>query len=116
MDVARLNLSHGTPAEHRGRRRGVRDAAAAAGTTVAILPDLAGPKIRLGPLAGGTSTLETGALVPARLRRGRSERGDATGPSTTYPGLAGDLRPGDRILLADGAAELRVDRRDDDGR
>ena len=52
MDVARLNFSHGTVEQHAETARCVRDAAGAAGRPVAILQDLPGPKMRIGPLRG----------------------------------------------------------------
>jgi pyruvate kinase len=107
MDVARLNFSHGTPQTRQAGARAVRAAAGAAGRNVAILADLAGPKIRLGPLAGGHATLEAGGRFVLRPSGG-STTGDASGASVTYRRLATDVRTGDRVLLADGAAELRV--------
>ena len=108
MSVARLNLAHGSSAEHAARVAAIRDAARVAGCEVAILADLPGPKVRLGPLAGGTVDLAAGAAF--RLLGGAdvTHEGDATGASTTHPGLASDLRPGDHIQLADGAVELVV--------
>src|SRR5947209_13806200 len=50
MDVARVNYSHGTLDEHAETVRRVRDAAGRAGRPVAILQDLPGPKLRIGPL------------------------------------------------------------------
>src|SRR5258706_7598184 len=110
-DVVRLNFSHGThksQAETYGR---VRRAASRAGRVVAILQDLAGPKIRTGRLEGGR---------PLQLRPGDKltiATGDFVGGpgrvSTTFEGLARGVRPGDRLLLADGSIELRVD--DTDG-
>ena len=50
MDLARLNFSHGAPADHEAAAQAVRDAAARAGRPVAVLVDLAGPKVRLGRL------------------------------------------------------------------
>ena len=101
---------------HRENAARVREAAAAAGRAVAILLDFPGPKIRLGPLEGDHVTLETGATF--RLRPGRSGEELATGDgreaSMGYEHLAADLHPGDRILLVDGAAELRVTGRDGD--
>jgi pyruvate kinase len=107
MDVARLNFSHGTPASRAASAERVRDAAHAADRPVALLADLAGPKIRLGDLADDTATLEMGdrfVLRPGGARRS----GDATGAGVTYARLGADVQPDDRILLADGAAELRV--------
>jgi pyruvate kinase len=113
MDVARLNFSHGS-ADSLGRSaEGVRSASRDAGRAVALLADLSGPKIRLGDLEAGSVTLETGArfvLHPADWNR----HGDTAGASVTYAPLARDLQPGDRVLLADGAAELRVASTSDD--
>src|SRR3954447_532319 len=53
LDVARLNFSHGTQAEHARRCAAVRAAAASLGRWVAVMQDLQGPKIRIGQLAGG---------------------------------------------------------------
>ena len=111
LDVARLNFSHGAPEFHATAARGVRDAAAA-GRPVGVLVDLAGPKIRLGDLDGGTVTLAAGARFV--LRPGSRQPGDPDGAAVGYRRLGRDLRVGDRILLADGAAELRVTGTDDD--
>ena len=61
MDVARLNLSHGSYAVHEEVYRNVRQAADEAGRGVGILVDLQGPKIRLGSFAGGPQLLQNGA-------------------------------------------------------
>src|SRR5918996_5227998 len=105
MDVARVNLSHGSREDHERMVKGVRDAAAEVGRPVGILVDLSGPKVRLGDLEADEVRLERGARFVLRHDAGP---GDASGAPTTYPGLAGDLEPGDRVLLADGAVELRV--------
>ena len=105
MDVARLNLSHGVPADHEAAARAVRDAAARAGRPVAVMVDLAGPKVRLGRLPPGGVALTAGETFT--LRRDMAI-GNARGAATNHDGLARDLRPGDRISLADGAVELRV--------
>ncbi len=106
MDVARLNFSHGTRAEHVRRIERVRSEAGAAGRTVAILQDLQGAKLRVGPLA---------SPVGVRLDAGRefviapgTFVGDATRVATTHSGLARDVKAGDRVLIDDGALELRV--------
>jgi len=105
MDVARINFSHGTADDHALAADRVRAAAADAGRVVAILVDLPGPKIRLGELDDGAVTLEAGAsfdLHPEPWPHG--------GPSGAHVSrtLTSELEPGDRILLADGAVELRV--------
>ncbi|HEX2221749.1 MAG TPA: pyruvate kinase [Candidatus Limnocylindria bacterium] len=106
MDVARLNFSHGAPAQHRASCARVRAAADAAGRHVAVLADLPGPKIRLTDLPGGQLELATGASFWLGPDYPRGAPGEHAG--TTYPHLVDDLRPGDRVMLADGAVELRV--------
>lgn len=107
MDVARLNFSHGSPASRSAAAIAVRTSGAMAGKPVAILADLAGPKIRLGDLVGGSVAVEPGR--PFMLStRGRGRPGGSSGATVSYRRLAADVRPGDRVLLADGAAELRV--------
>ena len=102
MDVARVNFSHGTPEEQAHAVGRIR----AASDRVALLIDLPGPKIRLGDLAGETVRLDAGTAFS--LRPDDRAPGDATGAHVSYHELAADVRPGDRILLADGAVELRV--------
>ncbi len=112
MDVARINFSHGTPAAHAAQAAAVHRVAADAGRAIPVLADLSGPKIRIGALAGGAVVLEPGrpfVLHP----EGGPRTGDAGRVSVTYRRLARDLEPGDRVMLADGAAELRVLRTDD---
>lgn len=106
MDVARINLSHGTRDEHRRMLAAVRAAGDDAGRRIGLMADLSGPKVRLGELDGGQVRLEPGSRFV--LRRDDQAGGDGTGASTTHPGLADDLEPGDRVVLADGAVELRV--------
>ena len=101
MDVARVNFSHGTPADHADAAARVR-----ASESVALLVDLPGPKIRIGDLVAESLDLEPGgafALRPADPSPG-NERGAFVG----HAALAEDVGIGDRILLADGAVELRV--------
>ena len=106
MDVARINFSHGTPADHARAAQRVRAAAEAADRSVALLADLSGPKIRLGELAGDEVELAQGSSFT--LHADAWPRGDATGAAVNHPSLPDELASGDRILLADGAAELRV--------
>ena len=102
MDVARINLSHGTDEEHALAIGRVREA----DPTAAVLVDLPGPKIRLGDLVEPVVKLTAGDGFV--LRPGDEAPGDASSAYVGYPALGEDLRAGDRILLADGAAELRV--------
>jgi len=105
MDVARLNLSHGTYADHEAVYRNVRTAAATVGRTVGILADLQGPKIRLGRFADGPVVLLPGAAFTITTRE---VTGDVSCCSTTYEGLPGDVAAGDRILVDDGKVTLEV--------
>ncbi len=104
VDVFRLNMSHGDPATHRAACERVRSAAA--GRPVAVLVDLAGPKIRTGRFRDGAIDLVDGERVVVTTRDVVGEPGLIP---TTYAALTSDVGPGDRILLADGALELRVE-------
>ena len=108
MDVARINFSHGTPADHARAAELVRSSAEDAGKSVALLADLSGPKIRLGDLDADEVELVAG--TPFSLHVGPWPTGDATAAGVSHVTLAEELESGDRILLADGAAELRVTR------
>ncbi|HXC46637.1 MAG TPA: pyruvate kinase, partial [Solirubrobacteraceae bacterium] len=106
MDVARLNYSHGTLAEHEETVRRVRDAAGRAGRPVAILQDLPGPKLRIGPLREDIVELKPGDTVTFSC--GEERVGDARHMSITWPGLAAALTPEEVLYLADGSVRLRV--------
>ncbi len=106
MDVARLNFSHGTHAEHAQVIADLRAVSQDLERPLAILQDLQGPKIRTGTLANGQPvTLRDGARFTITARE---VAGDATTVSTTYSDLPNDVHVGDRILLSDGLIELRV--------
>ena len=111
MDVARINLAHGSREDHERLLAAVRAASAEAGRPVAVMADLAGPKVRLGELAGGEVELEDDA---AFVLHGGQVPGDASGAGTSHAGLAGDLQVEDRILLSDGIVELSVEDVDGD--
>ena len=104
-NVLRLNMSHGTHQEHGERIRRVRQAAHEEGAQTAILMDLQGPKIRLGTFENGGCVLNDGSqfILTTQQVAGTPERA-----SCSYPELPTDVQPGDRVLLADGALELRV--------
>ncbi|MFS3130298.1 pyruvate kinase [Nocardioides sp. Bht2] len=111
MDVARLNMSHGTHADHQSVYDLVRAASAESGRGVGILADLQGPKIRLGNFADGPVELAVGAQFQITTR---DILGDATIASTTYAGLPGDVSVGDPVLIDDGKVRLRVTAVSDD--
>lgn len=106
VNMFRLNMSHGDHAGHAETVSHVRAQAAASDTTVAILADLAGPKIRVGQFTDGAIELVDGTQVTITTRDVPGEPGLI--PSQ-YEALADDLQPGDRVLLADGAMELRAE-------
>ena len=106
MDVARLNFSHGTHAQHSETISCLRAASLKVRKGVGILGDLQGPKIRTGRLARGQVELKPGAAFS--ITTDESVPGTEELVSTTYPFLASDVNPGDRILLDDGLLELRV--------
>ncbi|HEX5566588.1 MAG TPA: pyruvate kinase [Streptomyces sp.] len=105
MDVARLNLSHGTHAEHEDRYHRVREASEAVGRSVGILVDLQGPKIRLGRFHEGPVLLERGDEFTITTEE---TEGDREHCGTTYEGLAADVSPGELILVDDGRVTLKV--------
>jgi pyruvate kinase len=105
MDAARLNFSHGTHDEHRAHYERVRAAADAAGRPVGIMADLSGPKIRLGVFPAGPVTLAAGASFVLSTE---PVAGDARQASTTYEGLARDVKPGDVLLVNDGLVRLEA--------
>ena len=105
MNMARLNLSHGTYADHQSRIDAVRNAAANAGVPIAVLVDLQGPKIRLARFANGPHDLSRGDVFTITIDEIEGTK-DRVG--TTYKGLPGDCKPGDRILIDDGRVTVEV--------
>jgi pyruvate kinase len=103
MNMARLNLSHGSYEEHQLRLNQVRAAAKAAGRPVAILVDLQGPKIRLARFIAGPHELARGDIFTITIDEveGTKER-----VGTTYKGLPGDCKLGDFILIDDGKVTM----------
>jgi pyruvate kinase len=106
MDVARLNFSHGTHAEHSRNIGRLRRAARKENRTICILQDLQGPKIRTGRLKGHEPVLlkagDELTITPNDIP------GTASRISTNFRDLAREVSPGVRILLSDGLIELRV--------
>jgi pyruvate kinase len=104
VDIFRLNLSHGSHSDHKLAFERIRSVSQ--GSAVAVLADLCGPRIRVGPLASGRIDLHSGETVVVTTRD--VEGGPGLIPSR-YEALARDVHPGDRILLDDGLLELRVE-------
>jgi pyruvate kinase len=129
VDVFRLNMAHADHRQQDVRLAAIRAASARTGRLVGVLVDLAGPKMRLGELPGGQLLCRTGDRV--RFVRGHKEDSPifadtkiGTVPTvpefgvpeltTTYEPLIDELRPGDRVMLADGTVSLAVERVDKD--
>jgi pyruvate kinase len=109
MDVARLNFSHGTRAEHGAVIRAIRDGETDWGRPLAVLQDLQGPKVRLGAFVGGQANLVTGerfTLTP------KSVKGTSSRSSISHPDFLSALQPGDQIWMDDGMIQLVVDKVD----
>lgn len=106
MNVARLNFAHGDFATHAATVANIRQAARSVGRRVALLADLPGPKLRIGPLATQPIELERGQ--PFTLSVG-TFTGDATRASTTFAKLPSVVQPGNTIFLNDGSVQLLVE-------
>ncbi|NTW28470.1 MAG: pyruvate kinase [Coriobacteriia bacterium] len=108
VDVVRLNAAHGTADELAARYAAVRETARRIGREIGVLVDLPGAKLRLGPIAEGT-TLAAGEPFTLLAEAPPDDAvGDARGAFLTYPGLAADVTVGDRVLFDDGRIELVV--------
>ncbi|WP_158864385.1 pyruvate kinase [Leifsonia sp. AG29] len=105
VDVARMNLSHGSYEVHEGVYANVRKAAADAGKPVAVLVDLQGPKIRLGKFEAGPYELAEGDIFKITTE---DIIGTKEISSTTFKGLPHDVNPGDYLLIDDGKVRVRV--------
>jgi len=108
MDVARLNFSHGSPAEHKARAVLVREIAAKQGRFVALLGDLQGPKIRIAKFTDQRIELKTGDSFRFSISHPRTA-GTQEVVCIDYPDLLTDCKVGDELLLDDGRVEMRVD-------
>lgn len=104
-NVFRLNMSHGSHAEHEYVYHLIRDIAEQRLQPIAILVDLCGPKIRAGKFKDGAITLENNAAVTVTSR---DVVGEANIIPTQYEGLVNDVKKGNRILMNDGNLELEV--------
>ncbi|MEN9970661.1 MAG: hypothetical protein RLZZ229_869, partial [Actinomycetota bacterium] len=105
VDVARMNLSHGSYDVHEEIYRTVRKAAADAGKPVGIFVDLQGPKIRLAKFANGPHMLDKGDVFKITINEVEGTK-DICG--TTFKGLCGDVKVGDLLLIDDGKVTLKA--------
>jgi len=105
MDVARLNLSHGSLPDHARLIEEVRNASLRLNSRVAVMLDLPGPKYRTGKLKAGTVLLKKGSQITLTTR---DIEGDENVIPINLPTLPIDVKPGSRIFIDDGAMKLRV--------
>jgi pyruvate kinase len=110
MSVARLNFSHGTHAEHKEKILMIRSISKELDRPVAILLDLCGPKIRVGEIPSPGIHLVSGQTF---VLTGRDVESTGDMVTVSYKDLSRDVKPGDRILLADGLMELVVEKDND---
>ena len=105
MNVARLNFSHGDHDTHRAILKTIRRVAKEENKVVGILQDLGGPKIRLGKIAPDERLLQPDEMIIL----GTADEKDPAVIPVDYPHLLKDVSAGERILLADGTVELKVE-------
>ncbi len=105
MNIARLNFSHGTYANHKILIKNIRAAAKKNGKIIGIMADLQGPKIRIGDLGKEAVELKNGETIILSTGKAGGKK-----LPVTYSGLHRDVRAGERLLLDDGLMELRAER------
>ena len=105
VDVFRINFSHGQEATRASALEAIRRAERRLGEPLAVMADLCGPKIRVGPIVGGSVLLGQGAELTIRRR---PVQGSARAISTTLPELVDNVEPGQTLLLDDGKIRLRA--------
>lgn len=116
LNVVRLNLAHGNHDEHGSRLEAAKRAADAAGVRLGCIADIAGPEIRTTGLPAGGLDIAAGhevVFAPAADGAAASQPGGEAADARQavpidYPGLAGDVRPGQRVLMDDGNLVLEV--------
>ena len=111
MDVARVNMSHGTHEDLAVVFQTIREAIAESGKNVAILLDTKGPEVRVATFANGKATLQEGADFTLYKER---DEGDFDGVAISYPKLVdiffneGSAAIGRELLLDDGLISIMV--------
>lgn len=105
VDVFRLNFSHGTHEEHEAVLADIRAISRELGRHVAVLQDLCGPKMRLGPIPGDLVECPLGEEFTLVSERTSDDPRELT---CSYRDLPNDLKPGETVLFADGSVAMRV--------
>lgn len=106
LSVARINFSHGEAEVHRRRVDAIRKTARQLGRPVAILADIQGPKLRMGMLEDNSRELELDQVLTVLPGDGSAKPGELY---FNFKGFLEAAKPGHRILLADGAAEVVIE-------
>src|SRR3954467_12497664 len=105
VNVFRLNFSHGTHEEHSAFLADIRRIGREAGRQIAVLQDLCGPKMRLGPIPGDLVDCTLGEEFFLVTERTAEDPHELT---CSYRNLPNDLKPGETVLFADGTVAMRV--------
>ena len=105
MDVARINTGHCEPEEVTEDTELLQKVGGGLGKSIGVMLDLQGPRLRIGPIQGGSAELRPGADFA--ITTGKA-KGDSRRVSVSYAGLTGDLKPGDTVLMDDGLIRLKV--------
>jgi len=105
VNIARINMSHGSYEVHEETYNNLKRAAADAGKPVGVLADLQGPKIRLEKFENGPHLLEPGDIFKITVE---DTPGTKELVGTTFKGLVGDVEPGDTLLVDDGKVRLEA--------
>jgi len=111
VSIFRLNFGHGSIEEHTEHLGTIRSVSRRLGQPTAVLGDLQGPKIRVGEVAGKGIDLPTGSTVILQRRpviATPAAPGEAHRLSSTYSGLVDDVKPGQRLLVDDGAVRMLI--------
>ena len=113
MDVARLNFSHGTHEDHGKVLQIVREESQAVGKSITVFQDLCGPKVRIGEIEGGETVLEDEQIVYLRHYHGEKGSGEVLFVEAFDPVKV--VKPGEKVLLADGKIVLEAESIDPKG-
>src|SRR6516225_7834777 len=105
VNVFRLNFSHGTHEEHSTTLTDIRAVSREMGRHVAVLQDLCGPKMRLGPIPGDLVDCHLGEEFSLAMDRSSDNPHELT---CSYRALPNDLKPGEAVLFADGTVAMTV--------
>ena len=111
MNIARLNFSHGSYSEHEKVVKLIRASGQKYNSPVAILQDLKGLKIRVGPIKNNVALIKKGSVLTLTARK---IEGDSSRIQIMYPGLIRDVKKGDTVLMDDGLLQLKIIKKEKD--